>query len=217
MTEEPVSEDQAEALAWLITDPTNGLTQEVADLGSYLFGMDGSIQSVAPRDSTVESIALGLTESCALYFCGALGGFTWNPDTQAYEKELSDLDISLPNRDVHLDRLFVRVRFHTSADASGDSFQPVEVKEGVDLEVAYDGATSTFTYSGEIRLCLRRRRNPQRRHYRHGALEGQAAGGKDFGGSRIQWKQAPVRRKLIYPMLSNAATATICLENSLPK
>ena len=60
-TVEPVSEEQidAEAVAWLITDPANGLTQEVADLGSYLFGVDGSVQNVAPQDSTVESKALG--------------------------------------------------------------------------------------------------------------------------------------------------------------
>ncbi len=120
---EPSSKEQAEAVAWLITDPANGLAQEVADLGSYLFSL-GSTQSTATQSSTVESKALGVTASYALYFCGDLGGFTWNPDPQAHEKELFGVDISLPNREVNLDRLFVRVRFHTSDDASGDSYQP---------------------------------------------------------------------------------------------
>lgn len=90
------------AVAWLITDPANGLTQEVADLGSYLFSL-GSTQS-----STIESKAFGVTASYALYFSGKLCGFTWNPDSEAYEKELFDVDIYLPNRNVHLERQFVR-------------------------------------------------------------------------------------------------------------
>jgi hypothetical protein len=139
--EEPSSEEQidAEAVAWLITDPANGLAQEVADLGSYLFSVNGSTQSL-----TAESKAFGITASYALYFCGKLGGFTWNSDTEAYEKELFDVDISLPNREVHLDRLFVRVRFYTSDDASGDSYQPEEVEEGL------DPAVHSLTYYREV-------------------------------------------------------------------
>ena len=142
---EPSSEEQvdAESVAWLITDPANGLAQEVTDLGSYLFSL-GSTQSAATQGSIIETKALGITASYALYFCGDLGGFNWNPDTEAYEKELFDVDISLPNREVHLDRLFVRVRFYTSDDASGDSYQPEKVEEGI------DPAVHSLTYYREV-------------------------------------------------------------------
>ena len=76
---EPSSEEQvdAESVAWLITDPANGLAQEVTDLGSYLFSL-GSTQSAATQGSIIETKALGVTASYALYFCGNLGGFNWN-------------------------------------------------------------------------------------------------------------------------------------------
>jgi hypothetical protein len=144
---DPSSEEQvdAETVAWLITDPANGLTQEVADLSSYLFGVDGSVQNVAPQDSTVESKAFGVSASYAIYCSGSLGGFTWNPLTQAYEKELIDVDILLPHREVHLERLFVQVRFYTSFDASGDPYQPQNVDGGL------DPAVHSLTYYREVK------------------------------------------------------------------
>lgn len=135
------SEEQldAEAVAWLITDPSNVLTQEMADVGSYLFSVDGSTQS-----STIESKALGITASYALYFTGNLSSFTWNESTRAYEKELIDVDISLPNREVHLDRLFVQVRFYASTDASGDSLEVDNAGAGLDPVV------HSLTYYREV-------------------------------------------------------------------
>ena len=80
LTDAPAGEEQvdAEAVAWAITDPGSGLTQEMTDLGSYLFGVDASMPSVASEDSAGETKALGCTASYALYCSGAVGGFTTN-------------------------------------------------------------------------------------------------------------------------------------------
>jgi len=61
---EPSSEEQvdAESVAWLITDPANGLAQEVTDLGSYLFSL-GSTQSAATQGSIIETKALGSADA----------------------------------------------------------------------------------------------------------------------------------------------------------
>jgi hypothetical protein len=103
------SED-AKAIAAEIADPSSGVTQEVQDLGTYLFG---------------EPAAKGPVARAARFLTGHLGEFHWNAETGAYERTREVFDLVLENRTVHVARVFVSVRFFTSTDGTGTPFQPV--------------------------------------------------------------------------------------------
>ena len=68
----------------------------------------------------------------ARFLSGDPGSFAWNPATEACERSRSDFDVVLPNHLVHVDSVFVQVRFFVSTDASGSSYQPVDFSSGFD-------------------------------------------------------------------------------------
>lgn len=102
--------EDAKAIAAEVADPSSGVTQDVEDLGAYLFA---------------EPPAKGPIGRFARFFSGSLGEFDWNGETGAYERTGELFDVAHENRIVHVARLFVSVKFYTSADGSGDPFQPV--------------------------------------------------------------------------------------------
>jgi hypothetical protein len=102
--------EDAKAIAAEIADPSSGVTQEIEDLGAYLFG---------------EPAAKGPVSRAARFLAGHLGEFQWNAETGAYERTREVFDLVLENRVVHVARVFVSVKFYSSADGSGEPFQPV--------------------------------------------------------------------------------------------
>lgn len=123
----------AEDIAAFISDQASGLTQEIADLGVYLYAPVGAGK------------ALGSNALYALYFSGDLSAFGWNPVTLAYEKLITDFDRDLPKHTVHIDSLFVQVRMYTSSDASGASYQPAAGLGG-----GWDPAVHSLTFYRKI-------------------------------------------------------------------
>jgi hypothetical protein len=103
-----VSED-TQAIAQELSDPGSGITQEIGDLGGALVGSTG---------------VKGPGSAYARFVSGDLSNFTWNPSTSAYERTRSDFDVTLAKGTVHVETLFVQLRFYTSADGSGTPVQP---------------------------------------------------------------------------------------------
>ena len=130
---DPELQYDAEDIAATVSDPASGLTQEIADLGAYLY---------APAAG---GKALGINALYALYFSGDLSAFVWNPVTRAYEKVVTDFDRDLPKHTVHIDSLFVQVRLYTSSDASGTSYQPAAGLGG-----GWDPAVHSLTFYRKI-------------------------------------------------------------------
>src|SRR5512138_3330825 len=83
-------QEDADGIAAMATDPAEGLSQEVADIGAFIFGGSGG--------AGAEQKALGLPDGRARFFSGDLANFTWNPVTEAYERSRTDFDLALPTR-----------------------------------------------------------------------------------------------------------------------
>ena len=144
------AEADADAIAAAVAGPSDGMTQEAMDVGGYLFGASGGSGSIA----SAKSIVFPATH--ARFFSGDPGSFSWNPATEAYERSRLDFDVLLPNHLVHVDSVFVQVRFFVSTDASGSSYQPVDFSAGFDPwvhSVTYHreiAATSTCLATGTV-------------------------------------------------------------------
>jgi hypothetical protein len=84
--------------------------------------------------------------SYALYFTGDLASFAWNPAILAYERTRTNFTVTLPNRTVLVSSVFVQIRFYTSTDAGGSSYQP----NGNNITSGWDSAVHSLTYSRTI-------------------------------------------------------------------
>ena len=132
------AEADADAIAAAVAGPSDGMTQEAMDVGGYFFGSSAGSGSMMSTKSPV------FPATHARFFCSDLGSFAWNPVTEAYERSRSDFDVVLPNHLVHVDSVFVQVRFFISTDASGSSYQPVDFSSG------FDPWVHSMTYHREI-------------------------------------------------------------------
>jgi hypothetical protein len=120
------AEADADAIAAAVASPSDGMTQEAMDVGGYFFGSSGGSASMKDLPSHV------FPANHVRLVSGDLGSFAWNPETEAYERSRSNFDVTLPNYSVHVDSVFVQVRFFISTDASGSSYQPVDFSSGFD-------------------------------------------------------------------------------------
>jgi hypothetical protein len=126
------AEAEAETIASAAAGPSDGMTQETMDVGEYFFGAWGG------------SGSKGSMKSHARFFSGDLASFAWNPSTGAYERRRSDFDVILPDHGVHVESVFVQVRFFISTDASGSSYRPLDFSSG------FDPWVHSMTYHREI-------------------------------------------------------------------
>jgi hypothetical protein len=120
------AEADADAIAAAVASPSDGMTQEAMDVGGYFFGSSVGSGSMMNLKSPV------FPTTHARFLSGDLGSFAWNPATEAYERSRSDFDVVLLNHLVHVDSVFVQVRFFVSTDASGSSCHPVDFSSGFD-------------------------------------------------------------------------------------
>jgi hypothetical protein len=131
------AEIDAAAIAGAIADPSDGLTQEAADAGSFFFG---SAHTAQPP----KAMGVGVPGAYARFFSGDCANFTWNPATEAYERTRVDYLLLLPNHSVHVSSLLVQVRFYQSTDATGPSYKPA------DIITCLDPAVHSMKYSRTI-------------------------------------------------------------------
>jgi hypothetical protein len=132
------AEADADAIAAAVASPSDGMTQEAMDVGGYFFGSPAGSGSSKSLPSHV------FPANHLRFFSGDLGSFSWNPATEAYERRRSDFDVILPGHSVHVDAVFVQVRFFISSDASGSSYQPVDFSSG------FDPWVHSMTYHREV-------------------------------------------------------------------
>jgi hypothetical protein len=130
LAQEDDARTQAEAIVAAVADASSGITQEVVDLGAYMFALDPLSAS-----SSSSSKALGITHSYALYLSGNLNGLEWDEGEGAFELELTDFDLELPVFSIHIDRLYIKLQMFESSDASGEPYHPLEMGSGLDPNV----------------------------------------------------------------------------------
>lgn len=130
----------ADAIAAAVAEPSDGFTQEAMDIGGLLFGSGGGgQQSLAGRSASV--FPAGAMRFLDGTFPNA--NWTWNDTEKAYTRTRSDFDVTLPNYEVHVGQVLVRVRFFASTDASGEAFKP-------DFSSGFDPAIGSMTYHREM-------------------------------------------------------------------
>jgi hypothetical protein len=137
-----VSDAEADAIAAAVAGPSDGFTQETADIGGMLFGSPGG-----GGDQTVTGPRAAVFPAGAMRFLdGSFPGVDWVYDDveKTYTRTRADFDVTLPNHQVHVDLVMVRVQFFTSADATGEPYGPVDFSAG------FDPAIHSLTYHREI-------------------------------------------------------------------
>jgi hypothetical protein len=123
-------EADADAIAAAVAGPSDGLTQEATDIGGLLFGSGsgGGEQSMMGLQGSV------FPAGALRFFDGSFPGDNWVYDEvgKTYTRTKADFDVTLPNHEVHVDLVMVRVRFFTSTDATGEPYGPVDFTAGFD-------------------------------------------------------------------------------------
>jgi hypothetical protein len=138
------AEADADAIAAAVAGPSDGFTQEAADIGGMLFGSAGG----GGEPSVFGPHASGFPVGAMRFFDGSFPGVNWVYDDveKTYTRTRADFDVTLLNHQVHVDAVLVRVRFFASADASGEPYGPVDFSAG------FDPAIHAMTCHREIAL-----------------------------------------------------------------
>ncbi len=136
------AEADADAIAAAVAGPSDGFTQEAADIGGMLFGSGGGGGAL----SVFGPHASGFPAGALRFFDGGFPGASWVYDgvEKTYTRSRTDFDVTLPNHQVHVDAVTVRVRFYASADGSGEPYGPVDFSDG------FDPAIHAMTYHREM-------------------------------------------------------------------
>ncbi len=136
------AEADADAIAAAVAGPSDGFTQEAADIGGMLFGSGGGGGAL----SVFGPHASGFPAGALRFFDGGFPGASWVYDgvEKTYTRSRTDFDVTLPNHEAHVDAVLVRVRFFTSADGSGEPYGPVDFSGG------FDPAIHSIVYHRQI-------------------------------------------------------------------
>lgn len=132
------AEADADAIAAAVTSQSDGLAQEVMDVGAYLFGSAGGSTSVLDQRSYAFAVPH------VRFFSGDLVNFVWDEATKTHLRTRTDFNVLLPDHAIYVDSLLVKVQFYTSTDASGEGYGPIDFSDGFDPEI------HSMTYHREI-------------------------------------------------------------------
>jgi hypothetical protein len=116
-------------LATTIADPTNGINQEITDIGAYVFA------STAGLKGSGIAGAKGVTfpDSFVLYMRDRLkqGSFNWNTTSGAYELTETSIPISAGDVSGTISSLELTVTFFTSSDVTGTGVELTDPAAGL--------------------------------------------------------------------------------------
>jgi hypothetical protein len=138
------AEADADAIAAAVASPSDGMTQEAMDIGGYLFSSSGGSGARASQKSFVFPVGH------VRFFSGDLANFVWDEATKTYVRARSNFDVALPDHEIHVESLLVKVRFFTSTDGSGEAYGPL------DLEAGFDPNVHSMRYHREISAAATR-------------------------------------------------------------
>jgi hypothetical protein len=136
------TETDADAIAAAVASPSDGMTQEVMDVGGHLFGSAGGGGEGSMMGKYV------FPAGHARFLCGDLQNFVWDDATKTYTRTRSGFDVILPDHTVHVDSVLVRVKFFESTDATGDGHGPVDFSSG------FDPLIHSMTYHRELTATI---------------------------------------------------------------
>ncbi len=132
-------------VATTLADPTNGISQEIADIGASVF------------ESTAASEALPDTRSRAMIFATGpqlymrdrfdQGKFVWNPSAGSYEVTETSLAVSGGDVSGTLTSISLSVSFFASGDASGTGVQLIDPSAGL---ASSAGTIRSMKYHREV-------------------------------------------------------------------
>jgi len=132
-------------IATTLADPTNGISQEIADIGAFVF------ESTAASKALPEARYRTMTFSAGplLYMRDRFdqGKFIWNPSAGAYEVTETSLPVSAGDASGTLTNIYFTVSFFTSGDTSGTSVQLTNPSAGL---ASNAGTVRSMKYHREV-------------------------------------------------------------------
>ena len=132
-------------IATTLADPTNGISQEIADIGAFVF------ESTAASKALPEARYRTMTFSAGplLYMRDRFdqGKLVWNPSAGAYEVTETSLPVSAGDASGTLTTIYFTVSFFTSGDTSGTSVQLTNPSAGL---ASNAGTVRSMKYHREV-------------------------------------------------------------------
>ena len=116
-------------LATTIADPTNGINQEITDIGAYVFASTAGLKG----SGIAGARGMSFRDSFVLYMRDRLegGAFTWNPVSGAYELTETSIPVSAGDISGTIASLGLAVSFFTSPEATGTGVELTDPTAGL--------------------------------------------------------------------------------------
>jgi len=132
-------------IATTLADPTNGISQEIADIGAFVF--ESSAASRALPDARSRTIPFSAGPVLYMRDRFDQGKFIWNPSAGAYEVTETSLPVSAGDVSGTLTSINFSVSFFTSGDASGTGVQLIDPSAGL---ASSAGTVRSMKYRREV-------------------------------------------------------------------
>lgn len=132
-------------IATTLADPTNGISQEIADIGAFVFESTAASRTLPDARSRTITFSAGPV----LYMRDRFdqGKFIWNPSAGAYEVTETSLHVSSGDVSGTLTSINFSVSFFTSGDASGTGVQLIDPSAGL---ASSAGTVRSMKYRREV-------------------------------------------------------------------
>jgi hypothetical protein len=132
-------------IATTLADPTNGISQEIADIGAFVFESTEASKALPEARSRTMTFATGPLLYMRDFF--DQGAFVWNPSACAYEVTETSLAVSAEDVSGTLTSISLSVSFFTSGDASGTGVQLTDPSVGFESSA---GTVRSMKYHREV-------------------------------------------------------------------
>ncbi|MBE3064327.1 MAG: hypothetical protein IMZ69_04840 [Spirochaetes bacterium] len=132
-------------IATTLADPTNGISQEIADIGAFVFESTAASKALPEARSRTMTFSVGPVLHMRDRF--DQGKFVWNPSAGAYEVTETSLAVSAGDVSGTLTSINFSVSFFTSGDASGTGVQLIDPSSDL---ASNAGTVRSMKYHREI-------------------------------------------------------------------
>jgi hypothetical protein len=132
-------------IATTLADPTNGISQEIADIAAFVFESTEASQAPSEAGSRAMTFAAGPLLYMRDFF--DQGAFVWNPSTGSYEVTKTSLAVSAADVSGTLTSISLSVSFFTSGDASGTGVLLTDPSVGFE---SGEGTVRSMKYHREV-------------------------------------------------------------------